>query len=84
MQTWIFQGNPDVFDIDGYLAKAVEEITWLVTRYASEIAIGEASGFYQQRAPRQNRAQREDALLAGSGEFERTVTDEIELAPAVS
>ena len=34
----------------------------------------EASDFDQQRAPRQNRAQREDALLAGSGEFERTTT----------
>jgi hypothetical protein len=44
----------------------------------------EASGFDQQRAPRQNRAQREDASLAGSGEFERTMTDEIGLAPQVS
>jgi hypothetical protein len=44
----------------------------------------EASGFDQQRAPRQNRAQREDTLLAGSGEFERTMTDEIGPVPRVS
>jgi hypothetical protein len=26
MQTWIFQGNPDDYDIDGYLASAMPEI----------------------------------------------------------
>ena len=36
----------------------------------------EASGFDQQRAQRQNRAQREDVLLAGSGGFERTIDDD--------
>jgi hypothetical protein len=42
----------------------------------------EASDFDQYRAPRQNRAQREDALLAGLGEFERTITDEKRTSPA--
>jgi hypothetical protein len=42
MTVWIFQGNPDEFDIDGYLATPrPAQIVWLVTRYASEIAIGD-------------------------------------------
>jgi hypothetical protein len=41
MRTWIFQGNPDDFDIDGYLAARPAELLWLVTRYANEIAVGD-------------------------------------------
>src|SRR3954451_15324286 len=41
MQTWIFQGNPDDFDIDGYLASRPSQVVWLVSRYANEIAIGD-------------------------------------------
>jgi predicted HNH restriction endonuclease len=39
MQTWIFQGNPDDYDIDGYLSSRPAQLVWLVTRYASEIAV---------------------------------------------
>lgn len=41
MQTWIFQGDPDEFDLDGYLASRPGQVPWLVTRYASEIAVGD-------------------------------------------
>jgi hypothetical protein len=41
MQTWIFQGNPDEYDIDGYLASRPSQVVWLVTRYANEIASGD-------------------------------------------
>jgi hypothetical protein len=41
MRTWIFQGNPDDFDIDGYLATRPVELPWLVTRYADQIAVGD-------------------------------------------
>jgi hypothetical protein len=41
MQTWIFQGNPDEFDIDGYLASRPAQVVWLVSRYAAEIANGD-------------------------------------------
>ena len=41
MRSWIFQGNPKEFDIDGYLALGPSEITWLVTRYGSEIQPGD-------------------------------------------
>jgi hypothetical protein len=42
MQTWIFQGNPDDdYDIDGYLSSRPSQLVWLVTRYASEIAVGD-------------------------------------------
>ena len=34
MRTWIFQANPDDFDINGYLATQPVEFLWLVTRYA--------------------------------------------------
>jgi hypothetical protein len=41
MQTWLFQGNPDEYDIDGYLTSRPAEVVWVVNRYASEIAIGD-------------------------------------------
>jgi hypothetical protein len=41
MRAWIFQGNPDRFDIDGYLAARPAEFLWLVTRYESDISIGD-------------------------------------------
>src|SRR5262245_10764661 len=41
MRTWIFQGNPDRFDIDGYLAARPAEFLWLVTRYESDISLGD-------------------------------------------
>lgn len=41
MRAWIFQGNPNDFDIDGYLALGLDEITWLVRRYGSEIQPGD-------------------------------------------
>lgn len=39
---WIFQGNPDTFDIDGYLS-AFSKITWTIRQkhYASEIQVGD-------------------------------------------
>src|SRR4051794_18589910 len=41
MQTWIFQGNPKEHDIDGYLASRPSQVVWLVTRYASEMSMGD-------------------------------------------
>jgi hypothetical protein len=41
MQTWIFQGNPDDYDIDGYLASRPPRLVWLASRYASDIAVGD-------------------------------------------
>ncbi len=41
MKTWIFQGNPGVFDIDSYLAATAGLITWRVARYAEEIEPGD-------------------------------------------
>ena len=41
MRTWIFQGNPEVFDIEGYLAASSGLITWTVARYADQISPGD-------------------------------------------
>lgn len=41
MRTWIFQGNPDEFDLDAYLATAPVQFPWLVTRYGNEISVGD-------------------------------------------
>lgn len=49
MATWIFQGNPDDYDIDGYLASRPTNVTWLVTRYGSEIAIGDRVFFWRNK-----------------------------------
>jgi hypothetical protein len=37
----VFQGNPDDYDIDGYLTSRPSQVVWLVTRHASEIAPGD-------------------------------------------
>jgi 5-methylcytosine-specific restriction endonuclease McrA len=49
MRTWIFQGNPDHFDIDGYLATWPEKFLWVVTRYESEIAINDKVFLWRNR-----------------------------------
>ena len=38
---WLFQGNPDRFDIDGYLAAELATITWLVRQHRDQIQIGD-------------------------------------------
>ena len=40
MAHWIFQGNPDKFDIERYLA-ATKEALWLVRRYRDDIQEGD-------------------------------------------
>lgn len=57
MSTWIFQGNPEVFDIDGYLAASAGLIKWRVTRYADQIAVGDSAYLWK--------SQGEDASSAG-------------------
>lgn len=37
---WIFQGNPDIFDMEKYI-NSKEDITWTVTRYSDEIEVGD-------------------------------------------
>lgn len=49
MRTWIFQGNPDDFDIDGYLSSRPPQLVWLVTRYASEVTIGDRVYFWRNQ-----------------------------------
>ena len=39
MQAWLFQGNPD--ELDRYLTSRTGQVPWLVTRYASEVAVGD-------------------------------------------
>jgi len=41
ISTWIFQANPDYFDINGYLAAAIDRITWIVVQNATHIRIGD-------------------------------------------
>jgi len=41
MKTWIFQGNPDDYDVDSYLAVRPAEVVWLVTRYADQVEAGD-------------------------------------------
>lgn len=41
MATWVFQGNPDKFDIDDYVARYPELIYWRTPRHAKEISVGD-------------------------------------------
>lgn len=40
-RTWIFQSNPNNFDIDGYLLNSTGEVAWLVTTNAKKISVGD-------------------------------------------
>ncbi|MCC6671548.1 MAG: EVE domain-containing protein [Planctomycetes bacterium] len=40
-RTWIFQGNPDTFDLDGYLARKPARISWAVNQHRDEIRVGD-------------------------------------------
>jgi hypothetical protein len=40
-QTWLFQCNPDRFDIDGFLASQPAETNWLVRQHPKQIAPGD-------------------------------------------
>ena len=52
MQTWIFQGNPDDYDIDAYLASRPAQVSWLVTRYAAEVAVGDRVYLWRNQGSR--------------------------------
>lgn len=41
MAAWVFQGNPDRFDIDDYVARYPELIYWRTPRHAKEITVGD-------------------------------------------
>jgi hypothetical protein len=41
MATWIFQGKPNTFDIDGYLEQCDSSVTWSVRQHAKDIAVGD-------------------------------------------
>lgn len=49
MQTWIFQGNPDQFDLDAYLGTLPTQLPWLVTRYAQQIEAGDRVFIWRTR-----------------------------------
>lgn len=41
MSCWLFQANPDRFDIDGYLAGGRSELSWTVNQRAEQMALGD-------------------------------------------
>jgi len=46
MPSWIFQGNPDTFDIDGYFA-STKRVRWLVRQHAEQVAVGDTVYFWR-------------------------------------
>lgn len=38
---WVFQGNPNRFDIDDYLSRYTQLIYWRTNRYVNDIAVGD-------------------------------------------
>jgi len=49
MTTWIFQGNPDRFDMDGYLACGSGRIVWMVNQYRRKIRPGDQVFLWRAR-----------------------------------
>jgi hypothetical protein len=73
MRTWIFQGNPAVFDIEGYLAASSGLITWTVARYAEQISAGDTVYIWQSQghdAARASNLEQSRAAWGGPGEWD--------------
>jgi predicted HNH restriction endonuclease len=56
VQTWIFQGNPEIFDIDGYLHEAVDEISWLVSSYQHDIDVRDTVYIWKSQGKEKEKA----------------------------
>ena len=69
MKTWIFQGNPEVFDIDSYLAATAGLITWRVARYAEQIEPGDTVYIWRSQGDQPQMA----GIVAGPDTLENTV-----------
>jgi len=41
MTAWIFQANPEQFDIDSFLAQSPATLSWLARQYASQMKVGD-------------------------------------------
>ncbi len=61
-QTWIFQGNPDAFDIDGYLAAGLDRITWGMRQRSAEVRVGDRVYIWRAAG-----AQKADSGIIASG-----------------
>lgn len=47
MKTWIFQANPDRFDLDAYLAADLETINWVVRQHREKVDLGDTVFIWQ-------------------------------------
>lgn len=75
-RTWIFQANPKVFDIDGYLASCAGDFRFLVSRYKNEIKIGDT--VYIWKSQGKEKDPEASGVIASSkvvGEVESGVAD---------
>ena len=68
---WIFQGNPKKFDLDDYLARYPELISWRVPRYRAAGAVGDRA-FIWRAGP--------EAGVVASGAIKETPTNATKVA----
>ncbi|WP_175852466.1 EVE domain-containing protein [Burkholderia cepacia] len=64
MNTWIFQGNPSIFDLDGYLQTTPGVIAWLVTRNATEMNVGDT--VYLWRSQGKEKTEKRSGVVASA------------------
>jgi hypothetical protein len=53
-RVWLFQANPDRFDIDGYLATRPAHLLWFVSQYQREIAPGDLVYLWRNQGREKN------------------------------
>ena len=79
--TWIFQGNPSIFDVDGYLQAMPGAITWLVRQNAKKMRVGDTVFIWRSQGKGSTDAR---SGVIASGEIVSPVTtmsDELESRP---
>jgi predicted HNH restriction endonuclease len=56
MRSWIFQANPKSFDVDRFLAEGFKAFTWLVTKHANQIRVGDRVYIWRASAGEKDKA----------------------------
>jgi len=64
MRTWVFQGNPERFDIESYLTASPKRIAWRVARYADEMSVGDQVFIWRSQG-----AEKENAGIMAEAEI---------------
>ena len=78
MRTWIFQGNPKHFDVDGYLSTRPATFLWLVRQHKDRIGIADRVFVWRSKSKDRDAAVVAEAVVEGAP---RSIPDRSDARP---